>query len=97
MANATLFKFRLYLSGDTPNSAEAKANLGRLCRQHLQGRYRIEIVDVARHPNRALTEGIYMTPSLLKLAPSPVRMIVGTLSHPENLLKALGLAEPAAG
>lgn len=94
---ATLFKFRLYLSGNTPNSAEARANLGAMCRQHLQGRYKIEIVDVARHPNRALTEGIYMTPSLLKLEPSPVRMIVGTLSHPDLLLKALGLTAVSAG
>ena len=88
---AAAYKFRLYLAGDSPNSTQAKANLGALCKRYLQGRYKIEIVDVAKEPNRALTDGIYMTPSLLKLAPSPVRMIVGTLGQPEILLESLGL------
>jgi circadian clock protein KaiB len=86
------FKLRLYVAGDTPNSAQARTNLTAMCRKFLPGRHTIEIVDVAREPNRALTDGIFMTPSLLKLAPSPVRMIVGTLSHPDALLEALGLA-----
>jgi circadian clock protein KaiB len=93
MSPAINFKFRLYLSGDSPNSAEAEANLGTLCRRYLAGRFKIEIVDVAKEPNRALTDGIYMTPSLLKLAPSPVRMIVGTLSNPAVWLRSLGLTE----
>jgi circadian clock protein KaiB len=85
------FKLRLYVAGNTPNSAQARTNLRALCRTHLSGRHEIEIVDVTREPNRALTDGIFMTPSLLKLAPSPVRMIVGTLSHPDSLMDALGL------
>ena len=91
-----LYTFRLYLAGGTPNSAQAKTNLGALCRALLPGRYKIEIVDVLRHPERALAEGIFMTPCLMKLAPSPVRMIVGTLSRSNSLLEALGLstAEP---
>ena len=89
---AAAFKFRLYLAGDSPNSTQAKANLGALCKRYLSARgYKIEIVDVGKDPNRALTDGIFMTPSLLKLAPSPVRMIVGTLSRPEILLQSLGL------
>ena len=92
MSRHALYKFRLYVAGDTPNSTQAKVNLGALCRKHLAGRYKIEIVDVNRHPDRALLDGIYMTPALLKLAPSPVRMIVGTLNGTEALLNGLGLA-----
>jgi circadian clock protein KaiB len=86
--------FRLYVAGDTPNSAQARLNLNALCRRHLPGRYKIEVVDVNRTPNRALTDGIYMTPTLVKLAPSPVRMVVGTLSHTAGWLNAMGMAEP---
>jgi circadian clock protein KaiB len=96
MSRPILFKFRLYLAGDTPNSAQAKTNLGALCRALLPGRYKIEIVDVLRYPNRALTEGIFMTPCLVKLTPSPVRMIVGTLTRSAALLDALGLATDGA-
>lgn len=92
MSRQALYEFRLYVAGNSPNSAQAKVNLNAFCRKHLVGRYRIEIVDVARHPDRALLDGIYMTPALLKLAPSPMRMIVGTLNGSEALLAALGLA-----
>jgi circadian clock protein KaiB len=92
MAAAPLFKFRQYVTGNTPNSAQAKVNLNRLCRLHLHGRYEIEVVDVSRDPARALRDQIYMTPSLMRVAPSPVCMIVGTLSNPELWLQALGLA-----
>jgi len=92
MSRAPLYRFRLYVAGDTPNSAQARLNLNALCRRYLTGRYRIEVVDVFRHPNRAMIDGIFMTPALIKLAPSPVRMIVGTLSHTATLLEGLGLA-----
>lgn len=95
MSRRPLFKFRLYIAGDTENSAQALANLTAICRNHLPDRHEIEIVDVFREPQRALTEGIFMTPMLLKLAPAPVRRIVGTLGDTQTVLHALGL-EPLA-
>jgi len=91
------FKFRLYVAGDAPNSAQAVANLAAICRAHLLNRHHIEVVDVFREPKRALAEGILMTPTLVKLAPSPSpRRIVGTLSQTQSLLQALGLEIVAA-
>jgi circadian clock protein KaiB len=88
----TKFRFRLYVAGDAQNSAQAVANLNALCRVHLLDRHAIEIVDVFREPKRALVDGILMTPTLVKLAPSPApRRIVGTLSQMLPLLQALGL------
>ena len=91
-----LFQFRLYVAGDAANSAQAIANLYALCRTYLPGRYKVEIVDAFRHPGRALADSIFMTPTLLKLAPAPPRRIVGTLSQIEPVLQALGLAPIAA-
>jgi circadian clock protein KaiB len=91
MSAETCYRFRLYVAGDSPNSVQARINLGALCRKYLVGRYKIEIVDVNRHPKRALLEGIHMTPALLKLSPSPVRMIVGTLTGSAALLEGLGV------
>jgi circadian clock protein KaiB len=86
-----MFKFRLYVAGGTQNSAEAISNLTALCRTHLAGRYKLEVLDVFREPKRALADGILMTPTLLKLAPIPGRRIVGTLSQQQPVLRALGL------
>jgi circadian clock protein KaiB len=83
--------FRLHVAGDALNSAQAVANLTAFCRMHA-----LEIVDMFRKPKRALADGIFMTPTLVRLAPSPARRIVGTLSHTQPLLQALGLEAMAA-
>ena len=84
-------KFRLYVAGDAGNSAQARANLSALCRTHIPGGCSIEVVDVFREPKRALADGIFMTPTLVKVSPGPLRRIVGTLSQVEPLLQMLGL------
>jgi circadian clock protein KaiB len=91
MSPRAQFKFRLYIAGDTPNSTQALANLKALCRVHLPGQHEIEIVDVFREPKRALSHGIFMTPTLIKLAPAPVARIVGTLGQAQSVLRAVGL------
>ena len=96
MSRRVIFKFRLYVAGNTPNSTQALANLTALCRAHLPDRHEIEVVDVFRQPQRALTDGILMTPTLVKLGPSPARRIVGTLSQTQPVLQALGLETSAA-
>ncbi|MFA7281983.1 MAG: circadian clock KaiB family protein [Sterolibacterium sp.] len=93
MSRHALFKFCLYVADDAPNSVQAIANLAAFCKAHLPDRYEIEIVDVYREPKRALTEGIFMTPTLVVLTPPPVRRIVGTLSHTQTVLLALGLTD----
>jgi circadian clock protein KaiB len=91
MSRSIMFKFRLYVAGDAQNSAQAVANLAAICREHLPDLHEVEVVDVFRQPERALADGIFMTPTLVKLAPSPARTIVGTLSQTQPVLRALGL------
>ena len=96
MSKRGIFKFRLYVAEGTQNSTRAVANLSALCREHLLNRHEIEIVDVLREPKRALVDGILLTPTLIKLAPSPIWQIVGTLSQTEIVLRTLGLDPLAA-
>jgi circadian clock protein KaiB len=90
------FKFRLYVADGSPNTAKVIANLSAICLRHLRDRYELEVVDVLRAPRRALADGILMTPTLVKLAPAPVRTIVGTLGDLHPVLQALGLEVIAA-
>jgi circadian clock protein KaiB len=96
MSRRTQFKFRLYVAGDGLNSTQAIANLTAFCGSLLRDRHGIEIVDVFREPKRALADGIFMTPTLVKVLPSPARRIVGTLSQIQPLLDALGLEAAGA-
>ncbi len=85
------FFFRLYIAGDTQNSAQAVANLTALCKLHLSTCHEIEFIDVLREPERALADGVFMTPTLVRVAPIPPQKIVGTLNRKQPLLRAMGL------
>ena len=91
MTSPRIYRFRLYIAGDTVNSGQAVTNLRALCGEYIPGKYQIELVDVLKEPNRALEERIFMTPTLVKLAPGSVERIVGTLSQTQLVLQVLGL------
>ncbi len=92
MSTPAHYKFRLYVAGDAPNSTQAIANLRALCRAHLSKRHEIEIVNVIRDPQRAIADGVLLTPLLIKLSPAPMRKIIGNLSQLQPTLRALDLA-----
>lgn len=88
--------FTLYVAGQTPRSQQAIANLDRLCDEHLDGRSRVEVIDVTVQPDVAESERILTTPTLIKTAPGPVRRITGDLSDGARVLAALALGDPPA-
>ena len=86
------FKFRLYVAGDAQNSAQAVVNLTAFCHAYLLDRHTIEVVNVFKEPKRALADGIFLTPTLVKLSPSPApRRIVGSLSQAQSVMQAFGV------
>jgi circadian clock protein KaiB len=91
MSASRTFKFRLFVAGDAQNSMLAIANLKAICESHPRDRYEIEVVDVLREPLRALRDGIFLTPTLMKVTPSPECKVVGTLSQTQIVVQALGL------
>lgn len=91
-----IFRFRLYVAGNAPNSRRAIGNLRRYCREKLRDRHEIEIVDVFENPEQALEYGILLTPTLTVLSPAMTRPIVGDLSEIEVLTRALALEDEAS-
>lgn len=90
----TIVVLRLYIAGGAPNSLQAIANLAAICRDYLKNGHRLEVVDVLKQPQRAMAEGVIVTPSLAKLSPLPAASVVGNLSDKEKVLLALGLGSP---
>jgi circadian clock protein KaiB len=82
---------RLYVAGQTPRSLAAQRNLKAICDEHLQGRYRIEIVDLVKNPRLAKEHQIVAIPTLVRELPEPLRKIVGDLSETERTLVGLQL------
>ncbi len=83
-------RLRLYVAGDAPNSLRAIANTRAICDEHFPSGHELEIVDFLKHPQRALEDGIIVTPTLLKLSPLPALKMIGNLSDTSQVLLALG-------
>lgn len=91
---------RLYVAGDAPNSARARANLRRLLEPMDPNRYELEVIDCFEEPLRALNDGVLVTPTLLKVEPAPHRTVVGSLSARDMVADALEIEtikSPAEG
>jgi len=82
---------RLYVTGTTPQSVRAIANVKKICEEHLQGRYELEVVDLYQQPQLAEGEQIIAAPTLIKKLPLPLRRIIGDMSKTERVLVGLDL------
>jgi circadian clock protein KaiB len=92
---APRYVLRLYITGATTRSARAISNIRKICEEHLDGRYDLEIVDVAQHPTLAAGEQIIAVPTLIRKLPLPLRRFIGDMSHTDRLLLGLDLRAAA--
>lgn len=96
MTTAPEWQLRLYIAGRTARSITALANLERLCNEHLQGKYSIEVIDLLKNPTLARGDQILAVPTLVRKLPPPVKKIIGDLGSEERVLVGLDL-RPAKG
>jgi circadian clock protein KaiB len=89
--DAQEYVLRLYITGATPNSLRAVANIKKLCEEYLAGRYSLEIIDVYQQAEIAETEQLIALPLLIKKRPLPERRLIGDLSQFDKVAKGLGL------
>ncbi len=82
---------QLYVSGMSIKSMETIENINRLCSEHLEGAFDLEIIDIYKNPEMATEHQIIFSPSLIKQMPLPKKTLVGTLSDTEKVIKALGI------
>jgi circadian clock protein KaiB len=84
------YQLRLFVAGATPRSVRTIGNLRRLCERHL-GAMTFEVIDIYQHPALAIRDQVVAAPTLVKLAPAPIRRVIGDLSDEPGALRALGL------
>ena len=92
-----ILELRLYVAGQTPKSLAALANLKRICEEHLKDKYRIEVVDLVKHPQLAQGDQILAIPTLVRRVPQPLRKIIGDLSNTERVLVGLDIRPTSTG
>jgi circadian clock protein KaiB len=90
----TSYALRLYVAGEHGVGRRAERNL----REQLDRRgnaVELEVVDIVADSDAAERHSILVVPTLERLAPSPVRRIVGFAGDYEDVLDMLDM--PAAG
>ena len=85
------YVLRLYVSGMTPNSRRAIENVRKICVEHLEGRYQLEIIDIYQQPIFAREGQIVAAPTLVKELPPPLRKFIGDMSNTERIILGLDL------
>ena len=88
-----MMELKLYVAGQTPKSLAALANLKRICSQHLEGRYKLHVIDLMKTPQLAHNDQILAIPTLVRKLPVPIRKIIGDLSDIDRVLVGLNLQE----
>ncbi len=85
------YRLRLFVTGTTPRSIRAIANIRRICEERLKGRYELEVIDIYQRPTLAKTEQIIAAPTLVRLLPLPLRRLIGDLANTERVLMGLDI------
>jgi len=85
------YLLKLYITRTTPSSTKALFNIRKICEEHLQGRYDLEVIDISQHPKLAEGEQIIAAPTLIKKLPLPLRRFIGDMSQTERILLGLDL------
>ena len=86
-----LFVMRLFVTGASPNSTRAIANLKLILENYLKGKYELEIIDIYQQPEKAEFEQIIALPLLIKKSPGIERRLIGDMSNTEKVLRGLGI------
>lgn len=85
------YKFILFISGMSARSVNAIENLKKICDEHLQNNFDLQIIDISKEKEKAVEYQVFAVPTLLKLEQAPKRTIIGDLSDKEKVLKILDL------
>lgn len=85
------WNLRLYIAGQTPKSVAALANLRRICDEHMNGEYEVEVIDLMENPHLAQKDQIVAIPTLVRQLPEPLKRIIGDLSNTQRVLIGLDL------
>jgi len=89
--DGAMYLFCLYVTGLTPKSTAAIANVKKLFETHLAGNYKLKVIDIYQQPHMAREAQIVATPTLIKKQPLPIRRLIGDMSDTERFLAGIDL------
>lgn len=91
-----MYKLKLYITiRETRKSIELLNNIMLVFEKELAEPYTLEVIDILDHPQKAIDDGIFATPTLVRVEPLPVKRIIGDLIERRMVLEKLGILTSA--
>lgn len=87
-------EYTLYITGASPNSSRAVANIGAVLEKCLGENFSLKVVDVYQQPHIAKSVDIIALPLLIRTYPLPERRVIGDLSDTGKIVKRFELTLP---
>lgn len=80
---------QLYVNGDTPSETRVIEQVRSTCEESFGQNYVLTVIDVSLNPRLAREAKILITPTLVKVAPSPVQRMIGGFTEQQDVIKHL--------
>lgn len=80
---------RLFVSGHSALTEHILKTLQAVLESSRYQPYTLQMIDVSKHPEQAEIDQVSATPTLVRVAPKPIRRLVGELDNPRAILSLL--------
>lgn len=87
------YKFLLFVSGMSVKSSHAIENIRKICDQYIPDSSEIEIIDISREKQLAVEYQIIAIPTLIRINPKPIKIILGDLSDTKKVIRILEIEQ----
>lgn len=84
-----VYSLHLFISSEDKSAEQTLANIHQLLETGLTKPYTLKVIDIAKNREVASNNQVWLTPTLIKVQPQPVRKIVGALDDIEKIVKIL--------
>jgi len=81
----------IFISQMNEKNERAITELRNQLNEHFSDNYQLEVVNVLQMPEKALEQGIFVTPTLVRNIPEPVLKVLGDLSNMRAALTKIDL------
>lgn len=83
--------FRIFIYGSNPSNKRKIQNLNNLFKNRNRKKFRLEVVDLQKHPEKAEEENVLAVPMLEKKSPPPRVRFIGDFDKEDELISVFGL------
>ena len=84
-----VYNLRLFISSRDRYAEETLSNIHQLLEEGLTSPYTLKIIDIAKNPEQAANHRVVTTPTLIRIAPKPVKRIVGQFDDIPRVLSII--------